>query len=112
MPMDFSRVELMLERELAKMANGDLARRLRGVLMTSTARIRNHKVPGCPDAEYRAWDVFDIGVRDVVIGFAEGGYAKSGYPWGLSFRTSEESGPSDCWYRSLEECAIDFCYFD
>ncbi|MEJ6643722.1 MAG: hypothetical protein QNL33_10730 [Akkermansiaceae bacterium] len=110
--MDLSQVELMLERELAKMTNGDLVRRLREALMTPTARIRVHEVPGCVDARYRAWDVFDIGVRDVVIVFAEGGFVKSGYPWGLSFRKSEDSGPSSCWHRSLEEYAIDSCYFD
>ena len=57
---------------------------------------------------YSAWTFGDLGERDVVAQYCQGGFGALGSPWGINFRTASHFGMDPGWYRSLGELAEDW----
>ena len=61
-----------------------------------------------PSEIFMSWIACDMRERNVAVAYACGGFAETGYPWGLILKDRNNSGPPNQWYKTLEHCIADY----
>ena len=102
MPTTLADVEALLDTELARITQPDLAMRVRELLVP----IRCEQVGwdyGAPGQTYPCWIVAYDPETNLAFAYSEHGFGPS-YPWGMFWQGPDQSmGMDNGWYLSLED---------
>jgi len=108
--MTLEEIKKVVSHSLGEIKDFNIRSQITPFLVEPRKKIVEHLDSSGASSSCQVWVVCDMQERDVVLLYSSGGYSLEGYPWGISFRRSKDSGPPSCWYRSLEECALDSGY--
>src|SRR5262249_36981810 len=103
MAIDAAAVKMLVERELALLADARVLAPIRRLLVEPYAVLRGWDYGG-PDDEYPCWTVLEDHDSNTSIAYCESGFGPRA-PWGLVGLSSEpinmRIGPDSGWYSSL-----------